>query len=381
MPIPGPLQLLTILLVFGIISNRLSLTKILTMQNELTPRQQASELIRQATNILIITGREPNNDQLSAIVALQRVLTRLQKQTNVVVTDRLPKSAELFDTKFVSRDLDGIRDFIIDVSMGNTTVDKLKYNVENDHLRVTVTPLNGNFKASDVTFDQGAYKFDLVIVIGVAQINKMDRIVTENPTIFDGLHLINIDYHRINENYGSVNVVDTNASSVCEILVSLIESLEQGMIDETVATALMCGIMSATSNFTTPSTTPKAMTIAAQMLSGGAKQQEIVKVLYAKAEKVEQKAASQPEEKAVSMKEAMEKAMAESKSEPESQPSYEEPKKLDAKPSKKKSKSGVKESTKTTPSNPETSRVESDQDLLGNMLSSPESPLDQDKPE
>lgn len=351
------------------------------MQNELTPRQQASELIRQATNILIITGREPNNDQLSAIVALQRVLTRLQKQTNVVVTDRLPKSAELFDTKFVSRDLDGIRDFIIDVSMGNTTVDKLKYNVENDHLRVTVTPLNGNFKASDVSFDQGAYKFDLVIVIGVAQIAKMDRIVAENPTIFDGLHLINIDYHRINENYGSVNVVDTNASSVCEILVSLIESLEQGMIDETVATALMCGIMSATSNFTTPSTTPKAMTIAAQMLSGGAKQQEIVKVLYAKGEKAEPKAAIRPEEKPVSMKEAMEKAMAESKSEGESEPTDVEPKKLDAKPSKKKSKSGVKESTKTAPSNPETSPVESDQDLLGNMLSSPESPLDQDKPE
>lgn len=378
MLIPDLLVLLTILLVFGIITNRLSLTKILTMQNELTPRQQASELIRQATNILIITGREPNNDQLSAVVALQRILTRLEKQTNVVISDRLPKGAELFDTKFVSRDLDGIRDFIIDVNMHNTAVDKLKYNVENDHLRVTVTPLNGNFKASDVSFDQGAYKFDLVIVVGVAQITKMDRIVTENPTIFDGLHLINIDYHRINENYGSVNVVDTNASSVCEILVSLIESLEQGMIDETVATALMCGIMSATSNFTTPSTTPKAMTIAAQMLSGGAKQQEIVKVLYAKGERGESKPV-QSEEKGVSMKEAMEKALAESKS--ESKPSDEEPKKLDAKPSKKKSKSGVKESIKTAPSNPETSPVESDQDLLGNMLSSPESPLDQDKSE
>ncbi len=354
------------------------------MHNELTPRQQATELIRQATNILIVTGREPNNDQLSAIVALQRVLVRQQKQTSVVISDRLPKSAELYDTKFISKDLDGIRDFIIDINMGTVTVDKLKYNVQDDHLKVTITPLNGNFKASDVSFDQGAFKFDLVIVIGVAQINRLDRIVEQNPTIFDGLHLINIDYHRINENYGSVNVVDTNSSSVCEILVSLIESLEQGMIDETVATALMCGIMSTTSNFTTPATTPKAMTIAAQMLSAGAKQQEIVKVLFSngnrdqasRAERPQTQPKPQPEEKTVSMKEAMEKAMADSKADQKT----DKPAKKDEEPAKKKTKSGAKESSKATQSSQESLTDGLAQDLANEMLSTPESPLDDPQP-
>ena len=251
------------------------------MQTELTPKQQASELIKQAQNIIIITGREPNNDQLSAAVATQRALNKLQKQASVVITDELPKSAALYDTQFIGKDVQGVRDFIISLDMHSVVVDKLRYNVEGEKLDVTITPLNGNFSAQDVSFEQGPYKFDLVITLGVAQIVKLDKIVEQNPTIFDGLHLINIDYHRINEEYGSVNYVDQNASSVCEMLVSLFESLEQGMIDESIATALYAGITSATHNFTAPSTTAKSMTVAAQMLAAGARQQEVVKTLSA----------------------------------------------------------------------------------------------------
>ncbi|MSR89355.1 hypothetical protein EXS53_00230 [Patescibacteria group bacterium] len=249
------------------------------MQNDLTPKQQASELIKQAHNIVIVTGREPSNDQLAAAIATQRALNKLQKQASIVITDALPKSAELFDTQFISTDIQGVRDFVISVAMHSVMVDKLKYNVEGDRLDVTITPLNGNFKASDVSFEQGPFKFDLVIALGVPQIIKLDKIVEKNPTIFDGLHLINIDYHRINEEYGSVNYIDQNSSSVCEMLVSLFESLEQGMVDESIATALYTGITTATHNFTTPDTTAKSMTVAAQMLAAGAKQQEIVKVL------------------------------------------------------------------------------------------------------
>ncbi|MBI2798107.1 DHH family phosphoesterase [Candidatus Saccharibacteria bacterium] len=249
------------------------------MQNELTPKQQVTELIRQANNILLVTGREPNTDQLSSVVAMQTVLTRLGKQAEVIISDQLPKSAELFHTDIISRDLTGIRDFIIKLRMGKTEVEKLKYQVSDDSLDIIITPHNGNFSAKDATFDYGSFQFDLVIAMGVPQINKLDKILEQNPTIFDGLHLLNIDYHRINENYGSVNLVDTAASSTAEMLISVFESLGQGMVDEYVATAILAGIMSATSNFTAPSTTAKAMTMAAQMVAAGGKQQEVVRVL------------------------------------------------------------------------------------------------------
>ena len=295
----------------------------MSMNQELTPKQQASELIKQAHNIVIVTGREPNNDQLSAAIATQRVLNKLHKQASVVITDKLPKSAELFDTQFISTDIQGVRDFVIKVDMHDVVVDKLKYNVEGDYLDVTVTPLNGNFSAKDVSFEHGPFKFDLVIALGVPQILKMDKIVEQNPTIFDGLHLINIDYHRINEGFGSVNYIDQNASSVCEMLVSLFESLEQGMVDESIATALYTGITSATHNFTIPDTTAKSMTVAAQMLAAGAKQQEVVRVMNARNNRIETRPTKPthevpkaPDSSApTSIKEALEKAQKEVKEE------------------------------------------------------------------
>jgi nanoRNase/pAp phosphatase (c-di-AMP/oligoRNAs hydrolase) len=332
------------------------------MNQELTPKQQASELIKQAENIVIVTSREPSNDQLSAAVAMQRVLNKLHKQASVVITDKLPKSADLYDTQFISKEIQGVRDFVISVDMHDVVVDKLKYNVEGDRLDVTVTPLNGNFTAKDVSFEHGPFKFDLVIALGVPQILKLDKIVEQNPTIFDGLHLINVDYHRINEEYGSVNYIDQNASSVCEMLVSLFESLEQGIIDESIATALYTGITSATHNFTIPSTTAKAMTVAAQMLAAGAKQQEVVKVMNskpkeAKPEKVEE--VKVPDAKApTSIKEAMEKA----KKEATQEVAAEEPakKEASAEGSKKKTKSGQKVNSSKKDSSQDPSKAKSD---------------------
>lgn len=248
---------------------------------ELTSKQQTVELLRQAESILIVTGREPNIDQIATVYALQQILARLGKKSHAVVTDAAPVAAEkLLDTRHISRTLDGIRDFVVSLDLAQVEVDKLKYDIVDGRLDITITPAAGNFQPDDTRFDYGAYQFDLVVVVGVHKLAQIDSMLEANPTLFDGLHLINIDYHRINENYGSVNFIDTAASSVSELIIGTIESLGQGMIDADIATALLAGMMSATNRFTTSSTTPKTLTVAAQLLSGGARQQEIVRELF-----------------------------------------------------------------------------------------------------
>lgn len=247
---------------------------------ELTPKQQVSELVRQANTILLVTAREPNNDQLASLVALQAILAKLGKNVHAIVTDDLPKISAALDISKVSRNLEGIRDFVVSLDLSQVEVDKLKYTIEDGKLNIIVTPHQGNFSAADASYSYGAYQLDLVIALGVPSLAKLDRLHEANPTIFDGIHLINMDYHRINESYGSVNLVDQSASSVAEILVSVTESLGQGLIDAQVATAMLAGIMASTNRFSAPNTTPKAMTVAAQLMAAGAKQQEIVKVLY-----------------------------------------------------------------------------------------------------
>lgn len=254
----------------------------LIMQSqELTPKQQSVELLKQAQSVLIVTGRQPSADQLMGVYALQTILSKVGKKSFAVVSDSFPAAASLIDTSKISRSLDGVRDFIVSLDLSHVEVEKLKYDVVDGRLDITITPHAGNFTAEDARFDHGSYQFDLVIVLGVHAIVKIDSLLEQNPTLFDGLHLVNLDYHRVNDNYGSVNYIDASATSVCEMLIGVLESVGQGMIDADIATALLTGIMSATNRFTTANTTAKALTMSAQLMSAGARQQSIVKTLYA----------------------------------------------------------------------------------------------------
>lgn len=247
---------------------------------DLTPKQQTSEAIRQADNILIVAGVNPTVDQIVAVSGLAAILRKFGKKTSAVISEQLPSKLSFLELPAPDKNLQGLRDFILKVDVRKSEVDKLKYTVEDEKLNIHITPFKGGFAPSDVTFAYGSFHFDIIIVLGVASRNRIDRVFDKTPDMLDNTPIINIDFHRINENYGAVNLIDPNAASLCEILVALSESLQTGLIDEPIATALLTGIMASTDRFTAQHTTAKALTVAAQLMAAGAKQQAVVRALY-----------------------------------------------------------------------------------------------------
>lgn len=247
---------------------------------DLTPKQQTSEAIRQADNILVVAGVNPTVDQIVAVMGLAAILRKFGKKTSAVISEQLPSKLSFLELPAPEKTMQGLRDFILKVDVRKSEVDKLKYTVENDKLNIHITPFKGGFAPSDVTFAYGDYHFDIIIVLGVASRSRIDRLFDKTPEMLDNTPIINIDFHRINENYGAVNLIDPNAASLCEILVALSESLQTGLIDEPIATALLTGIMASTDRFTAQHTTAKALTVAAQLMAAGAKQQQVVRALY-----------------------------------------------------------------------------------------------------
>lgn len=247
---------------------------------DLTPKQQASEAIRQAQSILLVTGQRPNIDQVASMVALTYALRKLGKKVSPLATDRIPGGAQFLAKGLVDSSLAGSRDFIVELSLANAEVDKVKYTVDNGKLNIHVTPFSGGFTPADVTFGQGDYHFDLVIALGVPRRNNLDTIFDKNPNLLTSVPMLNLDYHRINEQYGAINLLETNASTISEMVLALTESVQGGLLDAQMATALLAGIMAATDRFTAPSTTAKSMTVAAQMLAAGADQQRVTKGIF-----------------------------------------------------------------------------------------------------
>ncbi|HSH31716.1 MAG TPA: DHH family phosphoesterase, partial [Candidatus Saccharimonadales bacterium] len=248
---------------------------------DLTPKQQTSEAIRQANAILVVTGQRPSIDQVTGVVALGMILRKLGKKVTALVSDKIPPSITFLTDGQLDKSPEALRDFIIKLDLGRAEVDKLRYTMEGGKLNIHLTPFRGKFSSGDVSFDYGEpaaagdHQYDLVVALGVPSRLKLDKVLEDSS--LGSVPLLNLDFHRINENYGAVNLIEPTASSLSEMLVSLSESLQSGLIDEPIATVLLAGIVASTDRFTATHTTPKALTVAAQLMAAGGKQQQVIK--------------------------------------------------------------------------------------------------------
>ncbi|NTU69348.1 hypothetical protein HGB13_00755 [bacterium] len=248
---------------------------------ELTPKQQTSELIKKSKNILIVTGENNKGDGISSGLALCSVLIKLGKNVSVLKSQQGYNPVSfLKGSQKISDILNSSDDFIISLSLTNVKADKIRYEVLDEKLDFFITPREGNFSSEDVSFSTNQGGFDLIIILDCPDFEHIGDIYDKNTQFFYDKPIINIDHSPSNEYYGTVNYIDLTASSTAEIMVSLIDSLGQGLIDEEIATCLLTGILVDTNSFQNSRTTPKSLTTTAQLVATGARHEEVVKMLF-----------------------------------------------------------------------------------------------------
>jgi phosphoesterase RecJ-like protein len=252
---------------------------------ELTPKQQTVELIRAAERILIVTHTGLDGDAIGSTVALRLALAKLGKDVSAAAPEAVPPVfGFLAGSEQISGELGGTKDFVISLDTSRVAVEKLGYkNVADEKkLNIIITPQQGSFRPEDVSFGAGSLKYDLVIVLDSPEIERLGRFFDGQAQFFYETPLINIDHHAGNDFFGKVNWVDLTATSTAEILVALLESLgrEKSLLDANIATALLTGITTDTESFQNATTTPKSLTVAAQLVAAGGRQQEIVQHIY-----------------------------------------------------------------------------------------------------
>ncbi len=81
--------------------------------------------------------------------------------------------------------------------------------------------------------------------------------------------IVNIDHHATNIFYGDYNMVDTTASSTCEMLHRFFR-YNHYKITPTMATSLMTGLMTDTDNFTNGATSKAALAVGEDLIRRGA---------------------------------------------------------------------------------------------------------------
>ncbi len=107
----------------------------------------------------------------------------------------------------------------------------------------------------------------------------LDRVGRVQSLLTDSVTVINVDHHRDNAQFGTINWVDLGASSVGELMYEyLIRTGYEITADD--ATCLYTAILTDTGRFRFASTSPRTMQIAGELIERGADPQFICDKVY-----------------------------------------------------------------------------------------------------
>lgn len=182
---------------------------------------QAGALLKPAQTITVLSHIRPDGDAVGSLLALARILERMDKRAVPVLPDGMPgRFRFLPGAERVQSSLPGEADLVVAVDCSDLA-----------RLGLLAEPLGG----------------------------RVD---------------LNIDHHATNTRFGRLNLVDDRAAATAEMLYDL--AIDQGWpLDSEAATNLLLGLVTDTIGFRTANVTPKVLRQAASLVELGAPLAEV----------------------------------------------------------------------------------------------------------
>lgn len=244
-------------------------------------KDEIIEKLRQANNVMVTVSSNPSVDQLAAAIGVTLLLNKLDKHATAVFSGEVPSTLEFLQPeKTIEKNTDSLRDFII--ALDKAKADKLRYKVEDKFVKIFITPFHTSLSENDLEFSQGDFNVDVVLAIGVHKREELDQAITTHGRILHDALVASVNNAKTAD-LGTVNWYDATASSLCEMLVGVIEPLqgEKALLDTQIATAFLTGVVAETQRFSNDKTTPHTMNVSAMLMKAGANQQLVASKLEA----------------------------------------------------------------------------------------------------
>lgn len=284
--------------------------------------RQIIERLGQANNVLITVSDSPSVDQLAACIGLTLSLNKQGKHATAVFSGKVPSTLEFLQPeRTIETNTNSLRDFII--SLDKSKADKLRYKVEDDFVKIFITPYRTSIDEKDLAFTQGDFNIDLIITLGVHERAHLDAAIIAHGRILHDATVVSMNTDTVSE-IGAINWIDTDASSLCEMASDLVTELDKNIFDTQIATALLTGMVAETDRFGNEKARPHTMSVSGVLMAAGASPQLISNKLHEP--EPEPEPAPEPEEPAAEIPEVVEnaepqqEAEAEAVSEPEPEP-------------------------------------------------------------
>jgi phosphoesterase RecJ-like protein len=244
--------------------------------------EQFFTMLERAQKPVIILSHGANADDFASAFGVCALLQKLEKSADIVSPGgNIPKSLSFIKApKQIQGDIQNIRKLTLKVNAKNAKIDELSYNMEGDELHIHLLPKSGTWNQDDVRIDANSYKHDLIIAIGAVDLETFGDIFKQYSDFFYQTPIINIDHNSANEHFGQVNLVDMSAVSCSEICYETFMRIDESLVDEEIATLFLTGMIYKTRSFKTENVTPRTLKLAGDLITKGARRDEIVQKLY-----------------------------------------------------------------------------------------------------
>lgn len=232
-------------------------------QTPKTPWQQwlaeATTLLGKSKEVAVIIRANPSLDTIAAGLALTLALEKTGRKAWIVSPE--PINEQLISSKSVSTD-----------AITVTDLDQILPFLPNKQLTLTIHYTDGSYVGGELQKSPAGLGFllkaepnsapiepqkiqtvltqsvvDAIITLEVDNLASLGQFYLTHQEVFKRGPVINLDYHANNAKYGTVNILDTKATSISEIVALFLWDLRIAL-DESIAQKLKAGIMSKTDN-------------------------------------------------------------------------------------------------------------------------------------
>ncbi len=244
-------------------------------------KQELITKLKEANNILVTVSANPSVDQLAACIGLTLLLNKLKKHATAVFSGQVPSTLQfLKPEETLEKNTDSLRDFI--VSLDKSKADKLRYKVEDNVVKIFITPYKTSITQDDLDFSQGDFNVDVVVCLGVDRQQDLDQAIISHGRILHDATVASVSIGSAGE-LGTVNWVEPQASSLSELTAQIADALGKEHMDGQIATSFLTGIVAETDRFSNEKTSPVTMQLSAQLMAAGANQQLVASELQSAA--------------------------------------------------------------------------------------------------
>lgn len=245
------------------------------IQNQI---QKLTELLERHRSGVIALQANPSMDGVAAAIALYLALTKKNKHVSIVCSTP-PQGVDLVGADKIQNSLSsGGNHLVISFPYQEGAIDKVDYTISGNSFNLIIIPNSDGERIDpkEVKFSYTGGKIEFIVTIDVPNLNSLGELYTSNQSEFQSKNIVNIDRHLINNNFGTVNIVNKQASATSEIVYQIIREMNIEM-DKDIATALYNGLLVATNNFSSYSVNPVTFEAAGTLMKMGAQKKQLGK--------------------------------------------------------------------------------------------------------